>query len=105
MGWANGDYISALVSGLGNVIGGIIGVLSAFLIALYQIKKTYELEKNKGKASNSAVLRLLQTELQSNKKIVENFKDKYFEWNKDFLEFISVDNWDRFSLQIGLCVK
>lgn len=96
------DYIGAIVGSLGNIIGGIIGVLAAVLVAAYQIRKTFELERNKGAASNSAVLRLLKTELQSNCKLIQNFKSDYMEGNKAFLKSVSIDNWERCSLQIGM---
>ncbi|MGG0188245.1 hypothetical protein [Bacillus rhizoplanae] len=99
---ANQDYISALVGSLGNVIGGIIGVVAAVLVATYQIRKTFEMERNRGAASNSAVLRLLKTELQSNHKLIQSFKDKYMNGNRTFLPLISMDNWERCSLQIGM---
>lgn len=99
---AEEDYIGAIVGSLGNIIGGIIGVLAAVLIAAYQIRKTFELERNKGAASNSAVLRLLKTELQSNQKLIESFKEQYMQDNRAFLQMVSMDNWERCSLQIGM---
>lgn len=99
---ASQDYISALVGALGNVIGGIIGVVAAVLVATYQIRKTFEMERNRGAASNSAVLRLLKSELQSNHRLIQNFKDKYLQGNKTFLPSISTDSWERCSLQIGM---
>ncbi|NRD81005.1 hypothetical protein HPT25_27170 [Bacillus sp. BRMEA1] len=99
---AKQDYISAIIGSLGNVIGGIIGVLAAVLVAAYQIRKTFDLERNKGVANNSAVLRLIRTELESNHRLIQNFREQYVQGNKTFLDLISTDNWERCSLQIGM---
>jgi hypothetical protein len=103
---AGKDYISAIIGSLGNVIGGVIGVIGAVLIGTYQIQKTFELENYKGAASNSAVLRLIKTELESNKRILTNFKQDYLSGKLGpFLDSVSLDNWERCSLHIGIEVS
>jgi len=103
---ANKEYVGAIVGSLGNVIGGVIGVIGAVLIGTYQIKKTFELESTKGAASNSAVLRLLKTELDSNRKILTTFKQDYLSGKQGlYLDSVSLENWNRCSLYIGMEVN
>lgn len=98
---AEKDYITAIVGSLGNIIGGFIGAIVAYIVAAYQVQKTFDLEKIKGNSSKYAVLRLLKSELSSNLRLLENFRQDYHASKTDFVNHISIEIWDKCSIQIG----
>jgi hypothetical protein len=60
------DWISALLSFLGNIIGGIAGGLVAILIAKYQIYKAKLQEEIKQVETTQTMLKLIREELRDN---------------------------------------
>jgi hypothetical protein len=96
-------YAGDLVSTIGNIIGGIIGGIVAYIVAAYQVKTTFDFEKNKSTAGNSAILRLIRNELSANKKIIESCKDDYLQNNNtSFIPHLSIDNWNDCKTMIGI---
>lgn len=100
------NFAGDLVAALGNVIGGLIGGIVAYIVASYQVQRTLDMEKNKKHEDNSAVLRLISTELRANKKLLDKMKGSYLESdNKTFLPFISSEQWEKCATSIGIEVS
>lgn len=97
------SFAGDIVAASGNLIGGLIGGIVAYIVASYQVKKTYDLEKNKKHAGNSAILRLISTELQANSRLLVDMKESYLQSNnKEFLLYISSEQWNKCSTSIGI---
>ncbi|MEK4024434.1 hypothetical protein [Sporosarcina sp. FSL W7-1283] len=102
----NYEVIPPIIGSLGNVIGGIMGGIVAYLVATYQVNKNIELDGKRTISSSFSLLRLIKTELVSNKKILETFKgDVEIGNNLSALESISLDNWIRCSDKLGIEVS
>ncbi|MCU4844736.1 hypothetical protein [Bacillus thuringiensis] len=95
-------FAGDLVATFGNIAGGLIGGIVAYIVAAYQVQKTLEFDAKRNNAGNSAILRLIRNELNSNKKILGRFKPEYLSGNNSFLSHVSVENWDRCSTNIGI---
>lgn len=100
------DYISAVIGFAGNIIGGIAGGIVAYLVAAYQVRKTFELEGNRSVSASYSLLRLIKSELNNNKKIINGTKNDFSQGNNlSFLNSISLNNWLRCSDRLGVEVS
>ncbi|MCE4092798.1 hypothetical protein ABE112_27415 [Priestia aryabhattai] len=99
------SYAGDLVGGIGGVVGGFIGGIVAYIVASFQIKKASELERQRSVSNNCAYLRLLKNEMDTNKKLLSRCKQSYFDNDKTFLKFLSIDIWDKCCTSIGLEIR
>ncbi|KWX79547.1 hypothetical protein AMQ84_06425 [Paenibacillus riograndensis] len=96
------DYLSAIVGGVGGVIGSFIGAIVAYIVAAYQVQKTFELDKRKGQSGNYAVLRLVKVEIDTNHRLLSSSKSQYFAGRRDLLVgLLGRENWEKCSTLIG----
>ncbi|GLI83472.1 hypothetical protein ANABIO32_11650 [Rossellomorea marisflavi] len=105
----NISYAGDLVGAIGNLIGAIIGGIVAYIIAAYQVQKTFEIERSKKNQENNATLRLLKLELSKNEKLLKGMKDDYLNPRKTdemvFIDFISLEHWENCASKIGIEVS
>lgn len=96
------DKIIAIVGALGNISGGVIGGLVAFIVAKTQISSTI---KNEEIALNYNVishLKLLKSEFNYNKNLIIEFKDDIInQQNLEIVEQLSTVSWSNSSPQIS----
>ncbi len=96
------DKIIAIVGALGNISGGVIGGLVAFIVAKTQISSTM---KNEEIALNYNVishLKLLKSEFNYNKNLIIEFKDDIInQQNLEIVEQLSTVSWSNSSPQIS----
>lgn len=103
---AGNDSLSATINFFGNVIGGLIGGVVAYLVASYQVNKTFELHGKQSISASYSLLRLIKAELTNNKNILENFKGDLEAGKSRFvLQSVSNSNWircsDRLSIEVS----
>ncbi|TQS00036.1 hypothetical protein [Paenibacillus ottowii] len=102
---SGGDYIGAVVGGIGSIVGSFIGAVVAYIVAAYQVHKTFELDRLKGQSGNYAVIRLIKVEVDKNFRLLENSRDHYYLGKKDFIKYLSDSNWNKCSTLIGQEIK
>lgn len=96
------DKVIAIISALGNVSGGIIGGLVAFIIAKTQISSTFKNEKRISKNNVISHLKLLKSEFSFNKMLIIEFKNDIIEQtNIDVIDQLSTAAWSSSSPKIS----
>lgn len=60
------DWVGILITALGNMSGGVIGGVVAYIVASYEAKKSIVVEKRKALASTSTMLKLIREEFRDN---------------------------------------
>lgn len=60
------DWVSTLITALGNMSGGVIGGVVAYIVASYEAKKLIAVEKRKALASTCTMLKLIREEFRDN---------------------------------------
>ncbi|MHB8124466.1 MAG: hypothetical protein ACYDEJ_02280 [Desulfitobacteriaceae bacterium] len=98
---ASKDYVGPIIGGLGNVIGGCISAIVAYIVAAFQVRRSLEMARGKNSDSNYSVLRLIKVELQTNLNLVSKYKQDYISGSYNFLDYVSTDNWEKCSSHLG----
>ena len=100
------DTLSAVIGLIGNISGGLIGGIGAYLVAAFQIKSTIEHDGQKSVSASYSILRLIKSELVNNKNIIIRFKTDFASGQYlSNLQSISSIYWDRGLDKLGPEVK
>jgi hypothetical protein len=70
------DWVSALIQALGNIFGGVLGGIIAYIVAKYQIDRQMEFQNKQQLSATIMKFRLIRSELNNNKLILETIEDK-----------------------------
>ncbi|TYS18482.1 hypothetical protein FZC78_02785 [Rossellomorea vietnamensis] len=96
------DWISALLSFNGNVIGGIAGGIVALLVAKYQIAKSKIQEEVKQKETTITMLKLIREEMRDNISVL-NSCSPYNQDDYNLLKAnLSDDTWKATMLHLNI---
>lgn len=60
------DWVNTLITALGNMSGGVIGGVVAYIVASYETKKSFAVEKRKALSSTNTMLKLIREEFRDN---------------------------------------
>lgn len=100
------DTASAVIGLIGNISGGLIGGIAAYLVAAFQIKSTIDHDGHKSVSASYSILRLVRSELVNNKNIILKYKTDFANGQQfSNLHSISSTYWDRSLDKLGSEVK
>lgn len=103
---ATSDTASAVIGLIGNISGGLIGGIAAYLVAAFQIKSTIDHDGQKSISESYSILRLVKTELVNNKNIIVRYKTDFANGQQlSNLQSISSIYWDKSLDKLGPEVK
>lgn len=90
--------LSAIISTIGNISGGIIGGLVAYIVAAYQVSKSQEQNEQANLKQSYINLSLLLNEIELNEKVFSSLGEESLNEQATFLkQNLKQDQWNKIS--------